>query len=240
MKAAVDAGKRLHRIVTTNHEFTSIRGLAAVGLGGFFLGLVMMMGIQFMIWSPTLRQLGSYLLSLSVFHMLEFLLTAFFNRETLTFSSYLLDHGREYHMALAFSALEYLVECLLFPSLKQITMVRNIGIVVAFMGQAIRTRAMWEAGSNFTHQIAERKKENHKLVVDGVYRYCRHPSYCGWFWWAIGTQIILLNPVSTVAYAYVAWKFFENRIAVEEEYLADFFPNYNEYRAEVWSGIPGI
>lgn len=41
---------------------------------------------------------------------------------------------------------------------------------------------------------------------------CRHPSYAGWFWWSVGTQVLLGNPVCTIAYAAVSFLFFRNRI----------------------------
>ncbi len=39
----------------------------------------------------------------------------------------------------------------------------------------------------------------------------RHPSYFGWFYWSVGTQILLGNPVCSVLYTYAAWSFFHKR-----------------------------
>ena len=36
-------------------------------------------------------------------------------------------------------------------------------------------------------------------MTDGVYAWFRHPSYVGWLYWSVGTQLILCNPVSLVA-----------------------------------------
>lgn len=118
------------------------------------------------------------------------------------------------------------------------------GLMLVVCGQSIRTVAMWTAGSNFTHIIADRKSQTHKLVTHGIYRsvtlhwhgeasavmhcpcalchkapnprsllrrpesdgtvpsprlvpcsFSRHPSYMGWFWWSIGTQLLLCNPI---------------------------------------------
>jgi len=41
----------------------------------------------------------------------------------------------------------------------------------------------------------------------------RHPSYAGFFAWALGTQILLGNPIGTVVFAVVLWRFFSQRIA---------------------------
>ena len=40
----------------------------------------------------------------------------------------------------------------------------------------------------------------------------RHPSYFCFFYWAMGTQIALANPVSTLVFAIVLWRFFNRRI----------------------------
>ena len=39
------------------------------------------------------------------------------------------------------------------------------------LGQFLRTKAMIDAGSSFTHEIATEKFEGHKLVTVGVYAY---------------------------------------------------------------------
>ena len=36
-----------------------------------------------------------------------------------------------------------------------------------------------------------------------LFRYCRHPGYFGWFVWVLGTQLVLVNPVCTVAFTAV-------------------------------------
>jgi len=71
-------------------------------------------------------------------------------------------------------------------------------------------------------------------------RYLRHPSYFGWFYWALGTQVLLGNPICFVIYAVVTWKFFSVRIAYEEATLYHFFPEYSDYVARTAIGIPCI
>ena len=60
-------------------------------------------------------------------------------------------------------------------------------------------------------------------MTTGVYAYFRHPSYFGWSVWALGTQLVLGNPVSLVFYAFAAYAFFKDRIPYEEYKLAEFF-----------------
>lgn len=43
-------------------------------------------------------------------------------------------------------------------------------------------------------------------------RWSRHPSYVGFFYWAIATQLVLGNVVSTLAFAVVLGRFFSARI----------------------------
>ena len=83
------------------------------------------------------------------------------------------------------------------------------------VGQALRTTAMVQAGQNFNHTVQVRKKEEHELVVDGVYAWLRHPSYVGFFWWGLGTQVVMGNGVCFVGYAAVLWSFFSGRIHSE-------------------------
>ena len=40
----------------------------------------------------------------------------------------------------------------------------------------------------------------------------RHPSYAGFFYYSIGTQIALQNPLSAIGYTLVLYRFFSRRI----------------------------
>jgi protein-S-isoprenylcysteine O-methyltransferase len=116
-----------------------------------------------------------------------------------------------------------------------------IGLVMCVGGQCVRSYAMWTCGHNFTHIVAERKKDEHVLVQHGIYSVSRHPSYFGWFWWSVGTQVLLCNPICCAAYAVVSYRFFRDRIAHEEATLRRFFPEqYPAYAARVPTLIPFI
>ena len=78
-------------------------------------------------------------------------------------------------------------------------------------------------------------------MTSGIYAYFRHPSYFGWSVWAIGTQFILANPISIVAYAFAAHKFFKDRVPFEEAKLLEFFGlDYYEYAKRVPHRLPFI
>jgi len=74
-----------------------------------------------------------------------------------------------------------------------------------------------------------------------VYAYFRHPSYFGWSAWALGTQLVLSNPVSLVLYAFAAHSFFYDRIPKEEYKLTEFFgQEYRDYAKRVPIRMPFI
>ncbi|KAG5560872.1 hypothetical protein RHGRI_004032 [Rhododendron griersonianum] len=84
-------------------------------------------------------------------------------------------------------------------------------------------------------------EEHHKLVTSGVYSFVRHPGYCGFFIWSIGTKIMMCNPISTVAFAVVVWTFFVRRIPYEEYFLRQFFGSeYDEYACRLPSEVPFV
>lgn len=79
------------------------------------------------------------------------------------------------------------------------------------------------------------------LVTHGIYSVLRHPAYFGYFWWAVGTQVLLANPACLVAYAVATFLFFRNRIPYEERILVRFFGSeYLDYRDRTFIGIPGM
>jgi len=109
------------------------------------------------------------------------------------------------------------------------------------VGEIIRKAAIITAGRSFTHLIKINYEEHHGLVTHGVYRLMRHPSYCGFLIWSVGTQVMLCNPVSAVAFAVVVWRFFAQRIPYEEYFLNQFFGvQYLEYAESVASGVPFV
>lgn len=73
--------------------------------------------------------------------------------------------------------------------MKRFPFVVITGFLICLSGEVLRKLAMLTAMENFTHVIREEKVEGHKLVTHGVFQLCRHPSYAGWFWWSVGTQV---------------------------------------------------
>ena len=184
---------------------------------------------------------GMYLMALSFFHASEYVATATYNPGTLSLNSFLVNHSREYTIAAIVSWIEYAIEYTFFPSIKSFSWLCWIGLVVVIVGEATRKLAMLTAMSNFTHMVAFRKHDSHTLVKHGIYSFFRHPSYVGWFYWSIGSQILLCNPICALGYTAASWVFFKDRIEDEEEMLLLFFGReYVDYSRRVPTGLPFI
>ncbi|GAA5896900.1 protein-S-isoprenylcysteine carboxyl O-methyltransferase [Sporobolomyces salmoneus] len=195
-------------------------------------------------WSTSLKspQLGFYLASWAFFHLMEFVVTSMYNPGKLSVSSYLLDNGKEYTAAHIAGVLEYVLEETFLPArfrlCKHFGGVTLIGFALVLTGQTLRSFAMISASSNFSHLISYSKLPSHQLVTSGIYSWSRHPSYAGFYWWAIGTQVALGNPICVLVFMATLQWFFSIRIRVEEKYLVKFFGQaYEDYRKKVPSRI---
>ncbi|ERN07365.1 hypothetical protein AMTR_s00019p00236540 [Amborella trichopoda] len=142
---------------------------------------------------------------------------------------------------MACALLEYVVELILVPGLKEQWWISNIGLAMIVVGEIIRKCGILTARQAFTHNIRVYHEDQHELVSHGIYSVIRHPGYSGFFIWAMGTQIMLCNPICMVAYTVVTWNFFAKRIPYEEFFLREFFGHhYEEYAQRVCSGLPFI
>nr|CAG4641163.1 EOG090X0CFU [Eulimnadia texana] len=184
---------------------------------------------------------GWYMVIMSVFHFSEYLVTSVIRPQSLNSDSFLLNHSKAYGIAALASWLEFFLELWLIPGLKQLTWLSYTGLVICITGEFLRKLAMLTAGSNFDHLVRVTREANHQLVTSGIYRLFRHPSYVGWFYWSVGTQLVLCNPLCFFAYFYASWKFFAERIFQEEITLIHFFgKEYVEYQKKVPTGLPFI
>lgn len=231
-------------------QYKSIAGLGYVGGAGLLLGTLLgfhLLGLflsLFHFHSLWMSRWCLYVVSLMSFHALEFLVTARYNPRTATAESYLITHSKAYTIAAVASWVEFWVESLFFTP--RITgylggLFLFVGAVVVIGGQVLRTLGMVTAGSSFNHIVQDEHDGNQILVTHGVYRVLRHPAYFGWFWWSVGTQFVLMNPICICAYAWASWKFFNNRIPYEEQALVKMFgEKYLDYMKRTRVGIPFI
>uniref|UniRef100_U5EKS2 Protein-S-isoprenylcysteine O-methyltransferase n=1 Tax=Corethrella appendiculata TaxID=1370023 RepID=U5EKS2_9DIPT len=207
-----------------------------------FLGFILCVGVNiFQSCSTEYRAFGIYASLMAIFHYSEFLGIAYSNPSTLTPDSFILNHSIHYGLAAASSWVEFFIEVYYFPEIKKIKWLWLIGFIVCICGELLRKLAMITASKNFSHVVQFERHENHELVTHGVYSWVRHPSYVGWFWWSIGTQIVLSNPICFIIYTIASWKFFHDRIFMEEITLLNFFgEDYYKYQQNVPTGLPFI
>ncbi|KAJ0448138.1 putative protein-S-isoprenylcysteine O-methyltransferase [Helianthus annuus] len=133
------------------------------------------------------------------FHGSEYLLAIIFHgKSNVTLKSLLIS--QQYILAMILSILEYLLELYFFPELKEHWWISNFGLLMVVVGEVIRKLAIITAGRAFTHLIQRYHEEHYKLVTHRVYSIVRHPGYTGFLIWSVGTQVMLCNPVSTVAF----------------------------------------
>ncbi|XP_027359002.1 protein-S-isoprenylcysteine O-methyltransferase B-like [Abrus precatorius] len=186
------------------------------------------------------RQLSQLFLAIIFFHCSEYLLAMVIHgRSSVTLKSLLIS--RQYILAMFISFVEYYIEIAYLPELKEQWVISNLGLTLVVIGEIIRKVAIITAGKSFTHLIRIYYDENHQLITHGIYRFVRHPGYSGFLIWSVGTQIMLCNPISTIAFAVVVWHFFAKRIPYEEFFLRQFFgADYNEYAQRVVSGVPFV
>ncbi|EXJ89270.1 hypothetical protein A1O3_02336 [Capronia epimyces CBS 606.96] len=238
----------------------SLSGVAirAFGLGiGLGVSLILTLGLAY--WGYGLWRAPCFVATLALFHYLEFDMTARYNSPDASISSFLLlSNGVAYAAAHTVAMLELFVRYWLYSDYKprwltlpfhvpkvlptvSSSLTVGLGLLFIFVGQLVRSAAMKKARTNFNHVVQWTKRADHTLVTDGVYAFSRHPSYFGFFWWGVGTQILLENRICFVTYAVVLWKFFHHRIIHEERHLVSFFgQDYLEYRKRTPVRIPFI
>ncbi|KAL6245678.1 farnesyl cysteine-carboxyl methyltransferase [Rhinocladiella similis] len=239
------------------------RSLSGVSIRAFGLGIALgvcsLLTLEFVYWGYGLWRAPCFVAILSLFHYLEFDMTARYNPPDASISSFLLlSNGMAYAAAHTAAMLELLLRYWLDSRHKPqwlslpfslppftlgvpTTLSVGTGIILVVVGQVMRSTAMKQANTNFNHVVQWTKRSDHVLVTHGVYAFSRHPSYFGFFWWGLGTQVLLGNRLCFVAYAVVLWKFFHHRIMHEERHLVSFFgQQYLNYRDRVPVRIPFI
>ncbi|CAB9527426.1 isoprenylcysteine O-methyltransferase [Seminavis robusta] len=186
-----------------------------------------------------LWQWSGYIVLVCCFHLTEFFITAIYNPTVVTADSFLVNHSLGYTAAFLASATEFWARFCLCPSMR--APIFMVGLAMVIFGQVTRAVAMATCGASFNHLIQTSKKDNHVLVTHGIYSYLRHPSYVGFYYWAIGAQILLNNILHSILFAVATTIFFRRRIPYEEESLMHYFPDqYACYAASTWVGIPFV
>ncbi|RUS30141.1 farnesyl cysteine-carboxyl methyltransferase, mediates the carboxyl methylation step during C-termin [Jimgerdemannia flammicorona] len=242
-----------------------------ISVYAFLLGSAFGASLTHAFYDRATPQLSIFLAALAIFHVLEYIATALFNPQKLTLGSYLINHSDGYNAAHAAALIEFITERYFFPEWKTFGIINFIGnynsidicsfttssykpltnallsprtftgFSIVVIGQSARTLAMFHAKTNFSHYIVQRKEHDHFLVTTGIYSIMRHPSYFGFYWWALGSQVMLLNPICFIGFLRALHRFFTNRIRYEESTLIRFFgAEYEAYKQRTRTFIPFI
>lgn len=198
------------------------RSLSGIALRAFLLGnglsFYLLATFYLLSKSSHFWRLPAFLAALSLFHFLEFWTTARYNTPTAQISSFLLSqNGNAYNIAHTSAMLECFIVNYFFENRQWVSLpvrysIIALGCGMVVVGQLVRSVAMVQAGTNFNHVVQHQKRVEHQLVTTGLYGCLRHPSYFGFFWWGLGTQLILGNAICFIGYAVVLWRFFARRI----------------------------
>lgn len=210
------------------------RSLSGISIRAFSLGIAFgscfVLTILLAFFGCGLWRAPCFIATLTMFHYLEFDSTARYNPPDARISSFLLlSNGYAYASAHTAAMLELLTRYWLQSQYKPQWLVAPFSIPTIFptipttwtvmfgfslivVGQTMRSLAMAQAKTNFNHVVQWTKKPDHVLVTDGVYAFSRHPAYFGFFWWGLGTQVMLGNRICFVTYGLVLWRFFSHRI----------------------------
>lgn len=197
------------------------RSLSSIAFHAFALGAIgspCLLSTLLLAWhGNTAWRLPCFIGCLSLFHFLEFYITARYNFPVAKVSSFLLfTNGTAYNVAHTLATFEIIASLTILPTGYSKYFVHSwtivLGLLLVVIGQSVRSIAMAQAGTNFNHTPVKERKEGHVLVTRGVYGWFRHPSYFGFFWWALGTQMLVGNKICLVGYAFVLWDFFRKRI----------------------------
>ncbi|TKA29792.1 hypothetical protein B0A50_03156 [Salinomyces thailandicus] len=225
------------------------RSLSSIGTQAFSLGVVFAFTLCATAWlaneNYTIWRLPAFFTCLSSFHFLEYWTTATYNVPNCRAESFIIfSNGYAYNTAHALATLEIITSAF-FPAYRAFLVYPPytiaVGVFLSIGAQIIRSIAMATAGTNFNHTPVQTRKADHELVTKGIYGWLRHPSYFGFFWWALGTQVLVGNKMCLFGYLIVLWTFFHRRIIAEEKTLMAFFgKDYEDFRKRTPTGIPFI
>ena len=117
------------------------------------------------------------------------------------------------------------------------SMINSAALACMIIGLFIRTSAVMHLGSAFTWHIAPEAAKT--LKTDGIYRFCRHPSYVGAFALYMGAILFIHAYYSAIGALVLFVTAFFRRIKWEEIALREHFGTaYDEYASRVGRCTP--
>lgn len=182
---------------------------------------------------------GLYIAAIATFHLLEFVSVWLWRRQQLSAQSFALN-GVGHIVALTIGLVEHGARGVALGPMAWDGPLIALGLTTMSFGLLVRLWAMRTAGHFFNHTMQTSLGTAHRLVDGGPYRWLRHPSYVGFYWFSLGTQVLLGNPVSLLLYVGLLARFFRGRVRDEEAALEERFGDaYRRFRATRHLLIPG-
>ncbi|KAF0986237.1 hypothetical protein HZS_1468 [Henneguya salminicola] len=180
-------------------------------------------------------------IALILYHQSEFI-SIILSSGYISIDSYCLNE-LEFWQAFSILAFEHIVEIHMFSASKiySMTIIRYFGLFLITCGDLFRIISILYCGDGFSHILNTNMDRVSKLVTSGPYRLFRHPSYVGWIVWVYGFVILLQTPISSLIFTFAIYRFFSERILIEERILINLYgEEYIEYMKKVPTGIPFI
>lgn len=121
----------------------------------------------------------------------------------------------------------YVFDVKILP-LKTFKWISMLGIVLCVLGVAISVISVLQLNKNLSPFPAP--KPNSKLIINGVYRYVRHPIYSGIILMTFGYGLYS-SSIYKIAIAVLLCALFSLKSSYEEQQLMSKFPEYRDYKA---------
>lgn len=114
-----------------------------------------------------------------------------------------------------------------------------VGVACFVAGLWLFYRSHADLGTNWS--VTLQVRENHRLVVEGVYQRIRHPMYTALFLYSVGQVFVLPNWVAGPSYLVTFGVLFALRVRAEEKLMLEVFgADYAAYMARTKRLMPGV
>lgn len=117
------------------------------------------------------------------------------------------------------------------PTLFALGIIAAIGALILFRMTHKALGKMWS--------VSLQLKQDHKLIMTGIYRHLRHPMYSAFWLMAVAQALLLPNLLGGLAGLVGFGLLFALRIGPEERMMEEAFgEEYRAYRRRTWRVIP--
>jgi protein-S-isoprenylcysteine O-methyltransferase Ste14 len=114
-----------------------------------------------------------------------------------------------------------------------------VGIIISVFGIWLLWRSHADLGKNWSPSLEIRK--GHTLVVNGVYKYIRHPMYAAHWLWAMGQIFLLQNYIVGCSTLILFFPLYLLRVPKEEKMmLVTFGKEYKKYMQRTGKILPKV